>query len=494
MSYALNAITPEQAGIPSSAVSAFLDKMEEKGIVLHSCLIVKDGSLCVEAYWNPIDKDFKHRLYSSSKSFTSVAIGILIGEGKLSLDDKAISFFPDKVTENVSPLLAMTTIRDLLRMATPYARGATYTPQDPDWADTMFTAETNHYPGTVFQYDTTATTMLCMIVKRITGQDIMDYLKPRLFDHIGISPDTKCVKTPCGYDWGGSGVLATARDFARFATICLNMGKHEGKELIPEWYMREATSRQIDNRSTENHPENTHGYGYQFWCMRDGGFATLGMGCQISVNIPEYGVSFVATGDTQSLTSGYAAYVIPAFYDFFLPHLKNKCALPDNPEAYKALCDRIASLSVPTTAGDMTSPLAEMINGTEYTLYDNPMKISRIKFTFEGDEGVLAYTNATGDHEIRFGFGHQVKGTFPETHYFGDTIGVPSGKGYDIITSGAWTVNDSLVIECFAIDKYFGKIRMTFGFKDGKLSVVMQKIAEWFFNEYQGIAYGDAVK
>lgn len=120
------------------------------------------------------------------------------------------------------------------------------------------------------------------------------------------------------------------------------------------------------------------------------------------------------------------------------------------------------------------------------------MKISRIKFTFEGDEGVMAYTNATGDHEIRFGFGHQVRGIFPETHYFDAQIGVPANRGYDIITSGAWTVNNSLIVECFAIDKYFGKIRMTFGFKDDKLTVMMQKVAEWFFEEYQGIACGEA--
>ena len=492
MAYAFNRITPEQAGIPSSAISAFLDKMEEKGIVLHSFLIVKDGNLCLEAYWKPFDKDFKHRLYSSSKSFTSVAIGILIGEGKLSLDDKAISFFPDKVPADVSPLLAMTTIRDLLRMASPYAKGATYTPMDPDWGDTMFAAETNHYPGTVYQYDTTATTMLCMIVKRITGEDIIDYLKPRLFDHIGISRETTCVKTPCGYDWGGSGVLATPRDFARFATICLNMGKHEGKELIPEWYMREATSKQIDNRSAQTHPESCFGYGYQFWMTRYNGFATTGMGCQLSINLPEYGCSFVFTGDTQSIPNGYPAYVYPAVWDFLYPHLTKKCPLPENPEAYQALCDRVANLSVPTTEGDMTSPLAEKVNGKEYILQENPMKISRIKFTFEGDEGVMAYTNATGDHEIRFGFGHQVRGIFPETHYFDAQIGVPANRGYDIITSGAWTVNDSLIVECFAIDKYFGKIRMTFGFKDDKLTVMMQKVAEWFFNEYQGIACGEA--
>jgi len=493
MPYALNTITPEQAGIPSSVISAFLDRMDEKGIILHSLLLVKDGDLLTEAYWNPIDKDFRHRLYSSSKSFVSVAIGILIGEGKLSLNDKAIDFFKDRQPDYVDERLAMTTIRDLLRMATPYYAGVTYSPADPDWTDTFFKMElVDHYPGTIFRYDTTATTMLCMIVQRVTGLEFTEYLREKLFKKIGIAEDTKCVKTPCGHDWGGSGMLCTSRDFARFATICLNMGKYEGEELIPEWYMREATSKQIDNRSTENHPETIQGYGYQFWCLRNGGFATLGMGCQISLNFPEYGFSFVATGDTQSITSGYAAYVLPNFYDILYPYVEKNEKLPEDPAAYAALQEKIANLSIPTVKGKMTSSFAEKVNGKEYVLRPNRMNISRVKLTFEGDEGVLDYTNATGDHSIRFGFGHQVRGVFPETHYFGDNIGIPCGKGYDILTSAAWGMEDSLFIDLFAIDKYFGKIGMNFVFKDNVLTLHMQKIAEWFFDEYYGTACGEA--
>lgn len=210
MAYELNSITPEQAGIPSSAVAAFLDRIKERGIVLHSLLLVKDGNLLTEAYWKPFDRDFRHRLYSSSKSFVSVAIGILLGEGKISLDDKAVKFFPDKVTEETDFRIKMMTVRDLLRMTTPYSVGATYSRNDPDWADTFFNNEfVDHYPGTVFSYNTTATTMLCMIIKRVTGQDFTEYLSSRLFAPLGMAEDIACIKTPCGYDWGGSGVLCT---------------------------------------------------------------------------------------------------------------------------------------------------------------------------------------------------------------------------------------------------------------------------------------------
>jgi len=313
MAFELNTITPEKAGIPSAVISEFIDKLEERKIVLHSLLMVKDGNLLTEAYWKPFDVNFKHRLYSSSKSFVSAAIGILAGENKISLDDKVIKYFPEKTSEKLNPIVAETTIRDLLRMTTPSNTGTVYRFGQDDWCDPFFNMTDVHYPGTIFKYDTTAPTLLCMLIKRLTNMELTEYLNEKLFKHIGMAEDIECIKTPCGYDWGGSGVICTSRDFARFALICSNMGQHDGKQLIPEWYMKEATSKQVDNRSTMEHVEKSQGYGYQFWCLRNNGFATTGMGSQLSINLPQYKFSMITTGDTQSIPNGYEAYLIPAF-------------------------------------------------------------------------------------------------------------------------------------------------------------------------------------
>lgn len=493
MAYQFKSITPEQAGIPSSAVTAFINKIEERKMELHSLLLVKNGKLLTEAYWKPFDRDFRHRLYSSSKSFVSVAIGILIGDGKLSLDDKAVDFFPDKVTEDTDFRLKMTTIRDLLRMTTPYKVGRTYSPDETDWTDSFFKNELiDHYPGTVFDYNTTATTMLCMIIKRVSGQELAEFLSERLFAPLGMAKDIRCIKTPCGHDWGGSGIICTPRDFARFATLCLNMGKHNGKQLVPEKYMREATSKQIETQVTEAQPEETHGYGYQFWCLRDGGFATLGMGCQISLNFPQFGFSLIATGNTQAVPNGYSAYVIATFFDILYPFLEASSPLAENPQEYGILQDKISSLAVPCVRGALSSPVDEKINGVEFNMRPSQSGIKNIKFTFEGNEGAMHYTNATGDHSIYFGLGHHIHGSFPETYYSGDSIGIPSGKGYDIITSAAWIEKNSLLIECSAIDKYFGKLRINAVFLENTITLHMKKAAEWFFEEYRGFACGEA--
>lgn len=490
MPYTLNSISPEQAGIPSQAVSRFLRRMEEKQLPLHSLLLVRNGELFTEAYWKPFHRDFKHRIYSCSKSFVSVATGILIGEGKLSLEDKAMSFFQDKVPENLHPYLSETTIRDLLTMSTPYTFGATYVPEAPDWADTFFTAPISHPPGTIFNYDTTASTMLSMIIKRITGLDFVEYLKPRLFRPIGMSEDIYCIKTPCGYDWGGSGVICTPRDLARFATICLNKGNYQGQQLIPKWYMEQATSKQIDTFITDSEPETCFGYGYQFWCTRHNGFATLGMGGQLSINLPQYGFSLITTGDTQFIPSAYST-IFTTLWDTIFPYLSGPFPLPENKKDFQELEEQIAGLSLVTAHGELSSPIIPQINGKEYILSPNPMKISRIKFSISDHQGCMEYTNGSGDHSISFGFQQQYQGIFPETHYFGRYIGRPSGEGYTYYGSAGWVRPDSLLIRCQIADRYFGQLKINVAFKDNRISVLMQKVAEWFLDEYQGFAAGE---
>ena len=225
--------TPEAAGIPSGAIEEFLRLLARDRTAQNDLLIVRNGKHSFETYSKPFTPEFRHRLYSCSKSIVSTAVGILIERGQLSLEDRAVTFFPDKAPKNVHPWLAEMTIRDMLRMATCYEHGASYKPTDPDWEATFFTDEVSHKPGQVFSYCTTATTMLCMIIRRVSGQEFMGVLRP-VFDELGISRDAFCVETPCGHEWGGSGVCFTAREFAKFADLCTHYGRYNGRQLLPD--------------------------------------------------------------------------------------------------------------------------------------------------------------------------------------------------------------------------------------------------------------------
>ncbi|MGI5852033.1 MAG: serine hydrolase domain-containing protein, partial [Caldicoprobacterales bacterium] len=160
------ASSPESLGIPSSAILSFLERIDREQTCMHGFLLIRKGQIAAEGYWAPYSKDSMHRMYSVSKSMVSLAIGLMIDEGKLNLEDRVVNFFEDKLPNNLHPYLAESTVRDLLMMATPHSENS-YTRYDKDWAATFFYKTPSHPPGTVFAYDTAATVILNTIVERI---------------------------------------------------------------------------------------------------------------------------------------------------------------------------------------------------------------------------------------------------------------------------------------------------------------------------------------
>ncbi len=260
--------TPEREGLSSGAVLDYIKGIDAQKLAMHSIMIVRHGKIVFESYYKPFDKDFRHRLYSCSKSFVSVAIGYLESQGLLSLDDRAMDYLKDyEGARPIDPYLERCTIRDLLRMASPWTKGANYSSADPDWRETFYTDEVSHVPGAVFSYCTSGTTVLCYIIRAVTGKDFLGVLRP-VFDEIGISEDIFCVRSNDGVEWGGSGVGATPREFAKFANLVMHYGEYEGRQLLPRDYLMTATTKQIDNSVFASCFDKAQGYGYQFWMMQ----------------------------------------------------------------------------------------------------------------------------------------------------------------------------------------------------------------------------------
>jgi len=483
----LQFVTPEKVGISSKNVENFIDKIEKKRINMHSFIMLRHGKIAAEGYFKPFHKDFLHRMYSTSKTFVSAAIGLLSDEGKISLDDKVIKFFPDKLPKGeIHPYVANATIRDLLMMSTPF-QSTTYSVNADDWAWTFFNTPPNHPAGTIFNYDTSATYILDVIVERVTGMPFLEYMRKGLFDHIGFSKNTWCVKAPEGNSWGGSGVMATTRDLAKFALVFLNGGEYDGKQLISKEYIKAATTKQIDNNACGGNYLWSYGYGYQVWVLDDGAFAFRGMGTQLAICIPKKDFIFVCNSDTQG--SAHGEHIV---FDTLFDEIVDKIAdeLPEDKKAYESMLKRCENLEVKPIRGEAKSNKLSEINGVTYNLYDNEMEISKLSVSIEGDEGVLRYTNPRGDKEIKFGIKKFVESGFPETHYFDDTIRKPCGRMYNSISCGAWTEDNKLVIRTYIIDNYFGNLTTTLSFKGDEIGVYMFKTAEFFLNEYQGFAGG----
>ena len=490
-----NYITPEKAGISSKNVIKFMDELEHYGVYLHGFALVKGHDVFAEAYRAPFKKGELHRLYSVSKTFTSMAMGCLIGEGKAKLTDTVISFFPEYDEKVTDPYVRNITIEDCLLMATAFSYGTTYSAKrpaylEPDWVHTFFNVDTSHPSGTVWNYDTSGSYMIGVIVEKVTGKPFIEYLKEKALLEIGCSKDITCLKAPEGYAWGGSAVLASTLDLARFARLVMDMGEWNGKQLLPRDYVEAAISKKIDNGQegfftfTEG-----HGYGYQIWRTLDNTFSFLGMGGQLAICMPEEDLLFVCNADVQGLPGTYAPVYMCLWKN--IKELINGSPLAEDKAAFDALSEKCSSIEYPCYPGNKTSEVAQYINGKKYILNKNPMGITEIAFCFDDDgNAVMKYTNAQGSKELKFGIGKTVIDKFPQDGYFGDTIGKDSGRRYRCISSGAWTTETTLHIKSDIIDDYFGNVSIIATFKGDEIGIYMQPHAEWFLGEYNGFAGG----
>ena len=481
--------SPEQAGLSSRSVQRFLETLEQARTCIHGFLIIRHGQVVAEGYWPPFSAARKHRMYSVSKSFVSLAVGLMIDEGKLRLDDRVARFFPDKTPADLHPYLAEATVRDLLMMATPHSENS-YGCSDADFAWTFFNKKPTHPPGTIFSYDTAATVVLGTIVERISGQPFLEYMRPRLLDPIGFSPDAWCVRTPEGTSWGGSGVICTLRDMARLATVCLNRGRWGDRQLISAAYIDAATARQIDNSLIHG---NT-GYGYQIWREKHNGFSFRGMGSQFAYCFPDRDFIFACIADTQG-DGPTGTDIEDAMWREIYAQLSD-APLPEDPPALARLREKIASLAWVPQDGERQSPTSAQVSGRWYQLNENPMGITRTRLIFNasGDKVLWEYTNGQGDNRLELGIGCYAADHFPQLNYFGSQIGTIPGLRYDCQSSAAWVEPEKLAARVYITDNYLGTLKMTMAFKGDEIAIHMTKVAEWFLDEYQGFAGGKAAQ
>lgn len=493
----LPVVTPESVGLDSELILRYLKKLKEEGHCMHGFTILRHGCIAAEGYWAPQRPEWKHRMYSTSKSFVSVAIGMLQDEGKLSIQDKVVDYFPDKLPEKVHPYIADATVRDLLMMATPF-HNSTYgmcINEEHDWIRTFFECPPTHRPGQIFSYDTSATTVLAALVERLSGMELLDYLRSKGFDEMGFGKEAICVKTPDGkVSWAGSGILCTLHDLNKFALLCLNMGNYQGKQLVSREYMQEATSRQIEN--------GEYGYGYQFWCTQYG-FACRGMGGQMVFYMPERDMVFVTIADMQG-QDGYITRMEQLFYDMILPEAKD--TLPENPKSCQKLREYCEKLEIQPVKGRTVSPMAAQISGKCYQMAENPkeaeqsLKLKSLQVDFAGSEGSISWEDEEGQKTLRFGMGHYVHQNFPGFSPKEETEGKPiivygfNGRKVPLylpcITSAAWKSDHELELCCYSIGYFVGTLKMRLSFDENTVTVFMKPSAEHFWEELRGFQTG----
>ncbi|MBR3761723.1 MAG: serine hydrolase [Lachnospiraceae bacterium] len=484
-------VTPEEAGISSGKVVEFLKILDSYNFCTHSIIMARGDKIFAEVYYKPFDKNFKHRMYSISKSFVSVALGMAAEEGLLSLSDKMIEYFPEYVPDDANELMRETTIRDMLTMETSIQNHVFwFTSGTKDRTEMYFKNKGEKVPGTIFCYDSPGSYMLGVIVEKVTGKPFLEYMKEKALCDIGFSADAYCLTVPGGHSFGDSGIMCTARDLLTFARFVMNKGEWCGKQYMDRNYLEDAVKKQVSNANTSQVTYNSYGYGYQIWKAPNDGFAFIGMGDQFAICDPDSDFIFIINSDNQGSKPSTRAILYHELYKSIIGSLS--APMPKDEKAYADLVQYCENAELFSLKQEKNNPFEAEINGKVYELKENRMKIEYIKFNFEGKKGILTYKNEQGTKELVFGLGYNEFGKVPQEGYSDMTATeYAAGNYYDCACSADWTEEKKLRIKVQIIDKYFGNASFVFSFKDSRVSVLMTRAAENFLLEYEGVATGN---
>lgn len=484
--FLLPSAPPESVGIPGETLCRLTERIVERGLVMHSLLIIRGGRVAFEQYGSPYARTTPHRLYSVSKSYVAVAIGTLVDDRLLSLDDLAVDVLGDQLNGlPLHPWVAATRVRDLLTMTGPHLATTYKRTADPDWVRTFFTVPPGKHPGTSFAYDTSSTIVLTAIVERLAGRRIAEYLQDRVLGPIGCEAPLRSLMSPKGADplirgggpsWrevehndagvshGGSGFFATPRDLARFALLCMGAGGCGDKQIVSADYLRAATSYQVSTLpSADMHPDHRQGYGYQFWRTRHNGFAALGMGGQVALCVPDADLVVVATGDNQPEGLGFDA-LLDAVWDELLPAIGDFVAQPASARSFEPVAP----------AGVLPAPVVR----AAWTLLPGDTDLAAVEVVSDDRRGTLRMTTVAGSvREIPFGVGSFLEHELP-------------GYGYPARSAGAWADDSTLHVRTHVTGDYLAQLEFTVGINGDAVTVVMRRSAELFADEYTGTASG----
>ncbi len=421
--------TPESQGAASGAILAFVEAAD-KIDSLHSLMIVRHGRVIAEGWWAPYEADANHELYSLSKSFTSTAVGLAAAEGKLSIDDEVLKFFPGDAPAEIPANLKAMRVRDLLTMSAGH-QDETSSAADKITPKSFLAHPVPHKPGTHFKYNTPATFMLSAIVQKVAGQNLVDYLKPRLFEPLGIAKPVWNANAQ-GVSLGGYGLRVRTEDIARFGQLYLQRGVWAGRQLLPSAWVDLATSRQVSNGSNPK-SDWEQGYGFQFWRCRRGAYRGDGAFGQYCLVLPEQDTVIAITSGLKDMQA-----VLNLVWDKLLPGFQPG-ALPEDPSARAALTSRLAGLKLRLPEGSVSSPEAAKAAGRTYTFPANETGLESLVWRPDpaGKGSSLVLRRNGVERVIRCGHGVWEKGRGS----WGSYADEPAAA------AAAWIRDDTLVVK-----------------------------------------------
>lgn len=329
--------TPESQGISSDLFAALLRELDtSKDTEMHHFMALRHGKVICECNFAPYPKGMWHITHSMCKSITGMAIGMLIEEEKLKLDENIYDIFSDHINAFSKIFRPVITVENLLTMTSGVTFNESGIVSGNDWLGSFLNASVNGKPGTEFQYNSLNTYVLSAIVTKRTGETLTEYLTPRLFGPLGI---TKYYWETCpkGITKGGWGLFLCAEDMAKLGQLYLQRGKWNGQQLVSEYWIEISTARHL---KTQN---DTYGYGYQLWMeQRPGSFEYNGMLGQNVIIYPDMDMVLVTNAGNKEMFQD--CIMLNIIRKYFPVNYHPADVLPENPLSYsllKRLCGEL---------------------------------------------------------------------------------------------------------------------------------------------------------
>ncbi len=458
----------------SELLHTFREEMKRRNVRLHGAVIMSGGKIVEQTYCGRYTADTLTRMYSTTKSVAAIAIGKLVLEGKLSLDDRVVDIFADRFDmSDVHPYLREQTVRQMLLMTTCLSEPA-YDENCRDWLAAYFRAKPTHPAGTVWNYDSSGSYVIGAITKHITGLDFVEYLRPE-FDIMGVGAGVYCLRGPDGEAWASSGFMATTADLAKIAYMLMSGGRWCGKQLIPEDFARDAISPLVSNNDRGIASRFDCGYGYQIWSHPGGAFAFRGLGGQIAIGYPERDLVFACNSDTSNNHNAYD--------DIF--DAVEQILLPAYPKKEKPIHAGIKENPVKTT-------VFEKIKNTTYSIDENPIGIETVRLGGDENRIELYYTRRGVDYRLDFSVGEETRFVFPEKYSGVELFCEKEFINYNCTAIAEWLEPGKLYIRIYAEDLFVGNMALCFAFRDNLIGVKAVKSAQFFFDDFRGFAGGRA--
>ena len=380
------------AGLSASAIEDLLRAMESAGLELHSFMLARRGQVVAEAWWHPYGTERVHMMHSVTKALTSTGVGVAVHDGLFSLDDRVISFFPERAPADLSGHLAQMRIRDLLTQTSGHdhgVSGSVWRSIATSWIDEFLKIPVKHLPGTHFQYSSATSFMLSAIVTRTSGQSLQDYLAARVFEPVGMR-SVLWDMGPEGINPGGNGASMTSEDLLRLAILYAADGCWNGNRILPEGWVAAAS------QAAASRP-----YGYHWWVWPEQpGFFAFGAFGQYAFVFPEHELALVTTAAVPGSISRPDIGIPPLVWEY-LPSLI--AGADSSSESELSLTRYTQSRSLSLGGVDVPDNQACTVNGLRFKAESNADDICAIRIDFNGSSCCVQFEYRHHTHSINAG-------------------------------------------------------------------------------------------